>query len=60
MQDLHQCAQTGESVKGTEVALCGILTGVVRKRNKEQKLWASMQLEDLEGAGRSDGFHHPV
>ena len=38
--------------KGTEVALCGILTGIVRKRrrNKEQKLWASMQLEDLEGA----------
>src|SRR5580700_4796366 len=36
--------------KGVEVALCGILTGVVRKRNKEQKLWASMQLEDLEGA----------
>jgi len=36
--------------KGTEVALCGILTGVVRKRNKDQKLWASMQLEDLEGA----------
>src|SRR5580693_8190451 len=36
--------------KGTEVALCGILTGVVRKRNKDQKLWAAMQLEDLEGA----------
>jgi DNA polymerase-3 subunit alpha len=36
--------------KGTEVALCGILTGVLRKRNKDQKLWASMQLEDLEGA----------
>ena len=36
--------------KGTEVGLCGILTGVQRKRNKEQKLWASMQLEDLEGA----------
>ncbi|MGA3187086.1 MAG: DNA polymerase III subunit alpha [Bryobacteraceae bacterium] len=36
--------------KGTEVALCGILTGVLRRRNKDQKLWASMQLEDLEGA----------
>jgi len=36
--------------KGTEVALCGILTGVQRRRNKEQKLWASMQIEDLEGS----------
>ncbi|MBZ5601390.1 MAG: DNA polymerase III subunit alpha, partial [Acidobacteriia bacterium] len=36
--------------KGTEVALCGILTGVARRRSKEGKLWASMQIEDLEGA----------
>jgi DNA polymerase-3 subunit alpha len=36
--------------KSTEVELCGILTGVQRKRNKEGKLWASMQIEDLEGA----------
>jgi DNA polymerase-3 subunit alpha len=36
--------------KHTEVALCGILTGIQRKRNKEGKLWAAMQIEDLEGA----------
>ena len=36
--------------QGTEVALCGILTGIARKRNKEGKLWAAMQMEDLEGA----------
>ncbi len=36
--------------KHTEVALCGILTGVLRKRNKEGKLWAALQIEDLEGA----------
>jgi DNA polymerase-3 subunit alpha len=36
--------------KGTEVALCGILTGVARRRSKEGKLWASMQIEDLEGS----------
>jgi DNA polymerase-3 subunit alpha len=35
--------------KNTEVALCGILTGVQRRRSKEGKLWASMQVEDLEG-----------
>src|SRR5262249_22232765 len=36
--------------KNTEVALCGILTGIQRKRSREGKLWASMQLEDLEGS----------
>jgi len=37
-------------VKGAEVRLCGILTGIQRKRNKEQKLWAAMQLEDRAGS----------
>jgi len=36
--------------KSTEVALCGILTGITNKRNKEGKMWAAFQLEDLEGA----------
>ena len=36
--------------KGAEVRLCGILTGIQRKRNKEQKLWAAMQLEDRAGS----------
>jgi len=36
--------------KGVEVRLCGILTGIQRKRNKEQKLWAAMQLEDRAGS----------
>jgi DNA polymerase-3 subunit alpha len=36
--------------KGTEVALCGVLTGVQRKRNREGKLWASMQLDDRSGS----------
>ncbi|MFB3778215.1 MAG: OB-fold nucleic acid binding domain-containing protein, partial [Bryobacteraceae bacterium] len=35
--------------KGAEVALCGILTGVQRKRNKEGKPWASLQLDDVQG-----------
>ncbi len=35
--------------KNTEIALCGILTGIQRKRNKEGKLWAAMQIEDREG-----------
>jgi DNA polymerase-3 subunit alpha len=36
--------------KGAEVALCGILTAVVRKRTREGKPWAAMQIEDLEGS----------
>jgi DNA polymerase III subunit alpha len=35
--------------KGTEVKICGMLTGIQRRRNKEGKAWASMQLEDLTG-----------
>ena len=36
--------------KGAEVALCGILTGIQRRRNKEGKLWAAMQIEDRAGS----------
>ena len=36
--------------KGHEVALCGILTGIQKRRNKEQKPWSFMQLEDWAGA----------
>ena len=35
--------------KGIEVALCGILTGIVRKTNREGKYWAAMKLEDRRG-----------
>jgi DNA polymerase-3 subunit alpha len=36
--------------KGAEVSLCGVLTGVTRKRNKEGKPWAAMVLEDRAGS----------
>jgi DNA polymerase III subunit alpha len=36
--------------RGTDVAICGILTGIQRKRNKDGKLWAAMHLEDRTGA----------
>jgi DNA polymerase-3 subunit alpha len=36
--------------RGADVAICGILTSIQRRRNKEGKIWASMQLEDLTGA----------
>jgi DNA polymerase-3 subunit alpha len=46
----HDTAKLEGLEKGEEVAMCGILTGVQRKRSKEGKLWASMQLEDLQGS----------
>jgi DNA polymerase III subunit alpha len=46
----HTSANLESLTKNTEVALCGILTGVQRRRSKEGKQWASMQIEDLEGA----------
>ncbi len=35
--------------RGADVKVCGIITGLQRKRNKEGKLWAAFQLEDLTG-----------
>lgn len=35
--------------KGVEVRICGMLTGIQRKRNQKGELWAAMQLEDLRG-----------
>ena len=39
--------------KGNEVALCGIITGVQKRRNKELKPWAILQLEDWHGSTES-------
>ncbi len=36
--------------RGAEVAICGILTGIQRKRNKDGKPWAAMHLEDRTGS----------
>ena len=42
--------------RGAEVAICGILTGITRKRNKEGKLWAAMRLEDRKGGVEAMAF----
>ncbi|MGH9592652.1 MAG: OB-fold nucleic acid binding domain-containing protein, partial [Bryobacteraceae bacterium] len=46
----HQTSELEGLAKNAEVALCGILTGVQRKRTKDGKVWAVMQIEDLEGS----------
>jgi DNA polymerase III subunit alpha len=42
--------------KGVEVAICGILTAIQRKRNREGKVWAAMRLEDRTGSVESMVF----
>ncbi|MBI1788826.1 MAG: DNA polymerase III subunit alpha [Acidobacteria bacterium] len=46
----HDSSNLEGLAKGVEVALCGVITTIQRRRNREQKPWASMQLEDLGGA----------
>ena len=36
--------------KHEEVRLCGILTGIQKRRNKKGELWAAMRLEDQKGS----------
>jgi DNA polymerase-3 subunit alpha len=40
--------------KGVSVVMCGLLTGVVRKTNREGKYWAAMKLDD--GRGTADAM----
>ncbi len=42
--------------RGAEVAICGILTGIQRKRNRDGKLWAAMRLEDRKGGVEAMAF----
>jgi DNA polymerase-3 subunit alpha len=46
----HSSTRLDGLEKGNDVALCGILTGVQRRRNREGKPWASMSIEDREGS----------
>jgi DNA polymerase-3 subunit alpha len=46
----HDTGNLEGLAKNTEVAICGVLTGIQKKRNREQKPWAAMQLEDRNGA----------
>ncbi|MCC7499324.1 MAG: DNA polymerase III subunit alpha [Bryobacterales bacterium] len=46
----HDSSSIATLSRGKEVALCGILTLLQRRRNKEGKPWASAVLEDLNGS----------
>ncbi len=42
--------------KNADVALCGVLTGITRKRNKEGKPWVAMTVEDRGGSAEAMCF----
>jgi DNA polymerase-3 subunit alpha len=46
----HTTSNLEGLAKNTEVALCGVLGAIQRKRTKDGKPWAAMQIEDLEGS----------
>ena len=46
----HSTANLEGLEKGVDVVLCGVITTVQRKRNREGKAWASMLVEDRNGA----------
>jgi DNA polymerase-3 subunit alpha len=46
----HDSARLEDLEKGAEVALCGMITGVQKRRNREGKPWASLLIEDRAGS----------
>jgi len=46
----HTSSNLEGLAKGTEVALCGVFAAIQRRRTKEGKPWAALQIEDLEGS----------
>jgi len=46
----HDSSNLEGLTKNNEVTLCGVLTGIVRKRNREGKPWCVMTLEDRSGS----------
>jgi DNA polymerase III subunit alpha len=52
----HDTGNLDGLAKGAEVALCGVLTAIARKRNKEGKPWAAMSIEDRKGAAEGMVF----
>ncbi|MDX2269716.1 MAG: DNA polymerase III subunit alpha [Bryobacter sp.] len=45
----HNTAQLEGLDRGMEIKICGLLTGIQRKRNQKGELWSALQLEDLYG-----------
>src|ERR1035441_8341572 len=46
----HDSTNLEGLAKNTEVTICGVLTGITRKRNRDGKPWCVMALEDRTGS----------
>jgi DNA polymerase III subunit alpha len=46
----HDSSKLEGLEKGAEVALCGMISGIQRRRNREGKPWASFTIEDRSGS----------
>jgi DNA polymerase-3 subunit alpha len=46
----HDSARLEGLSKGAEITLCGVLTGITKKRNRDGKPWVSMTIEDRNGS----------
>ncbi len=52
----HYTDKLEDLEKNTEVKLCAILTGIVRKSNREGKYWATMKVDDGRGTAEAMVF----
>jgi DNA polymerase-3 subunit alpha len=46
----HDTGNLEGLAKNAEVALCGVLRGITKKRNKEGKPWVALTIEDTQGS----------
>ncbi len=52
----HFTDRLEELEKNTTVAMCGILTNIVRKTNREGKYWAALKIDDRRGTAEAMVF----
>ena len=52
----HDSTSLDGLARGVDVAVCGVITGVQKKRNREGKPWSSFQLEDWQGSMEASVF----
>ena len=56
----HDSTNLEGLAKNTEVTICGVLTGITRKRNRDGKPWCVMALEDRTGERGSVVLRHQL
>jgi DNA polymerase-3 subunit alpha len=52
----HDTSKLEGLSKGAEVCICGVLTGITRKRNREGKPWVTLSIEDRNGSAEAMVF----